>query len=265
MNRFKLAQGNEKPVRLLGLYKKLENTDIPFGKHYNRDAEIALHNEQAYKFCPYARHVYTTERKQLKDELTYFEKNIYNSVRDYFDYAICLLEKATGLKITEKVAEDILCEYLAGEGYMYYGATYYNIPWMLLYFCTAKPVYGKLVREDSPLYEMLKDRSDVLLVKYRDGPYYKVDKTGRWLDLEYSAILHDRKIINGEVKEEMLLCLSSLDKRNLPMQVAEKVLEINEYRFPNWIHSEKATQYRNDNLLKTAKRLMPDLDGDDII
>lgn len=259
---FGICPACDNPIQLIGLYKKLKNTDVPYGKHYNRDADIALHNEQAYSFCPYASHIYSGAEKQRKDELTDFEKNIYYTVRDYFDYAVYLLKEVTGLKISEKSAEQILREYLAGDGYMYYGATYYNIPWMLMYFGIAKPVYGRLVRAGSPLYEMLKDHKDVLLEQYRDSTYYRVNKAGKWLDLQYSVILHKRKVVNDEVREEIRLSLFSQDKNNLPMKEAERILDINEYRFPNLIHSEKAANYRNEKLLQIAERLMPDLDGD---
>lgn len=257
---FGVCPACDNPVQLIGIYKKLKNTDKPYGKHYNRDADIAEHNEQAYYFCPYAAHKYSSDRKIKKDELTDFEKNIYYEVRENFDYAIYLAGQVSGLKINEKFATWILDEYLSSEGYMYYGATYYNIPWMLLYFCVAKPVYGLLVRRESPLYEMLKEQKNVILKQYYDNDYYKVDKVGSWLDIEYSTILHNRKVEEDEVAEEIRIVLSSRDSQGLPTCEAEKVLYINEYRFPNLVNSEKARQYRNERLREIARNKMPDLD-----
>ena len=199
------------------------------------------------------------EEEAERIEPTDFEKSIYYGVRDYFDYAVHLMEQITGLRIDAEYAEQILREYLASEGYMYYDATYHNIPWMLLYFCIAKPVYGKLVREGSPLYEMLKDSSDVVLKPTEGRDYYKVDKSGDWLDLQYSFILHERKVVDDEVREEIHFQLFSSDKQGIPVEKADMVLDINEYRFPNLIHSEDSVQYRNDELLKVASSLMPDL------
>lgn len=256
---FGICPACDNPIQLIGLYKKLENTDKPYGRHYNRDAAIAAHNELLYKYCPYASHIYSVTKDDKKTELTDFERNIYCTIRDYFDRAIFLLENVTGLKINETNAERILRAYLASEGYMYYGATYYNIPWMLLYFCTAQPVYGKLVREGSPLYNMLKDRKDVSLVRYKDSQYYQVDKTGSWLDLQYSFISHKRKIVDDEVREDICFQLSSLDRNGLPVRETEMILDINECRFPKLIHSRKAEKHRNDKLLQMAKSCMPDL------
>lgn len=66
MRKFKLCTGVNTPyeinvepacdnsIQLIGLYKKLENTDRPYGKHYNRSLSFAPYNETAYRFCPFA-------------------------------------------------------------------------------------------------------------------------------------------------------------------------------------------------------------------
>lgn len=36
------------PIQLVGLYKKLKNSEHPYA------SAIAAHNEQEYRFCPYA-------------------------------------------------------------------------------------------------------------------------------------------------------------------------------------------------------------------
>lgn len=115
------------------------------------------------------------------------------------------------------------------------------------------------MRKESPLYEMIENCSDAVLERYGKGPCYRIDKAGKWLDLDYSFILHERRIVDDEVQEEIRLRLSSLDKNRLPVCISETVLNINEYRFPNLMHSQKAANYRNDRLLKIAARLMPDL------
>lgn len=114
------------------------------------------------------------------------------------------------------------------------------------------------MREGSVLYKMLQDHSNVSFV-YKYGKYYQVDKTGRWLNLQYSFIFHERQVVNNEVRENIHFQLFSEDENNLPVPESEVILDINECRFPNLIHSENAMQYRNDKLLRISKRLMPDL------
>ena len=73
---FGICPACDNPIQLIGLYKELKNTDNPYGKHYKKDAAIAIHNEQAYQFCPYSSHIYNNAEQQLKNELTEFERNI---------------------------------------------------------------------------------------------------------------------------------------------------------------------------------------------
>lgn len=40
---FGICPACDNPIQLIGLYKKLENTDRPYGRHYNRDAVIFLY------------------------------------------------------------------------------------------------------------------------------------------------------------------------------------------------------------------------------
>ncbi len=63
---FGICPACDNPIQLIGLYKKLKHTDNPYGKHYNKDAAIAIHNEWAYQFCPYASHIYNNAEKLLK-------------------------------------------------------------------------------------------------------------------------------------------------------------------------------------------------------
>lgn len=71
---FAVCPACDNPIQLIGLYKKLENTDRPYGRQ--------KHNEQAYRFCPYASHSYGVTKKSIKDEMTEYEENIYNGVRE---------------------------------------------------------------------------------------------------------------------------------------------------------------------------------------
>ena len=49
MKNFKLKKGMSTvyPIQIVGLYYPVKNTDKPYSKHYNRDAPIAKHNENA--------------------------------------------------------------------------------------------------------------------------------------------------------------------------------------------------------------------------
>ena len=245
------------PIQLIGLYKKLENTDRPYGRHYNRDTKVAKHNEQTYRFCPYASHSYHVTKESLKEEITEYEKSIYEGARDYFDLVAYVINQDTGIYISKKLAARILDGYLAGQGYMYYWATQYNLPWMLLYFMGEIPCYGLLVKKGCDLWKYFSTREDVLLQhSYIEG-YDRLDKRDHFLNLNLVFLLHDRKVIDDRVEETIELNVTTAEKnKRLPRVEYKKTLSINEYRFPNFVCKAK---YRNTGLLALAKERLPEL------
>lgn len=66
---FAVCPACDNPIQILGLYKKLANTDKPYGKHYNHSITIATHNETTYRLCPYAGHYYNVTRESRKKKL----------------------------------------------------------------------------------------------------------------------------------------------------------------------------------------------------
>ena len=65
---FAVCPACDNPIQILGLYKKLVNTDKPYGKHYNHSITIATHNETTYRLCPYAGHYYNVTRESRKEK-----------------------------------------------------------------------------------------------------------------------------------------------------------------------------------------------------
>ena len=159
MRRFKqnftVCPACDDPIQILGIYKKLENTDKPYGKHYNHSIAIAAHNETMYRLRPYDGHYYNVTRDSRKEEVTEYERTVYHSARENFDLAMYILEQDIGIYIAENIARQMLQEYVASEAHMYYWATLYNIPWMFLYFMTAHSYYGLITRRDSELGKYL--------------------------------------------------------------------------------------------------------------
>ena len=253
---FAICPACDNPIQLVGLYKKLKNTDHPYGKHYNRDIPIAKHNQQTYWFCPYASHSYHVNWQSRKEQMGDFEINIYKAVRNYFDLALYIIEQDTGLYISERLARRILNQYLETEGYMYYWATFYNIPWMLLYFMGSIPCYGLVVRRESELWKYLSERKDICFEESFKKDYDIIKNNGSFLNLNMTFIHHCRDIIEDSVCETLQMTLSSTKKDGLPKTEHKIILDINEYRFPNFSRNAK---YRNQKFLEIAEEIMPEL------
>lgn len=261
---FGVCPSCDNPIQLIGLYSKEEseihakNKISAYGKHYNKDVkDIAYHNEQAYMFCPYASRTYNINRDSRKPNLTEFEKNVFQSTRDDFDLALYIIEQDTGIYITDYLARRMLRNYMGARGYMYYWATLYNIPWMLLYFMDAIPCYGLMVRKNSTLWTYLNKRPDVKLLHCEKLENYEiVDKNTKFLNLKVSVLMHNRTIENDEVKETIELRLFKTRKDAPPQYEAIFPLDINEYRFPNLIAK---AQYRDHKWIAMAQEIMKDI------
>ena len=187
-----------------------------------------------------------------KREATDYEKKIYDAVRDYFDLAIYIIEQDTGIHITKRMAEMILDEYIASRGYMYYWATPYNIPWMLLYFTRPFSCFRTTIRKNTSLWKFFDQRDDVTLEPL--GENYVVKNNGKFLTLKYCTILHDRKVIDDEVIETIHFQVFDEKDEKITTDY-DHILKINETRFPNLVENAK---HRNHELLQLAKEKMPE-------
>lgn len=255
---FAVCPACDNPIQIIGLYKKIEKTD-PYGKHYCRSVEnIAYHNNQAYKLCPYASNNYTPVSRDIrKDELTGFEIDIYNTAREHFDQAVYILQQDTGIYFSEPLLKDLL-SYYSCDGYMYYHATLYNIPWMILYQSHSFNLYGRLIRKDSELSLFLENDDRFVLTDYNET-YYKVTTT-KWLQSNYWFYDHRRNVVNNEVIETIKAALSVCEDGSEELHIIwETRLIINETRFINLISSKKGNNYRKEKLIQMARSIMPEL------
>lgn len=74
MRRFAICPACDNPIQIIGIYKKCKNTDKPYGKHYNRNTEIGIHNEQAYQYCPYRKRITKRQEINIKQFLRNLKK-----------------------------------------------------------------------------------------------------------------------------------------------------------------------------------------------
>lgn len=249
---FAVCPACENPIQLIGIYKELKNTDQPYGKHYGKSTDLADYNHQNYLFCPYSSQSRYVTKDSKKREVTDYEQRIYDAVRDNFDLAIYIIEQDTGIHITKNMAARILHEYIASRGYMYYWATLYNIPWMLLYFTRPFPCFGRIIKKDAALWEFFDKRKDVDLKP--SGNNLIVKNKEKFLNLKFSTILHKRNVIDDEVVETIRFQIFSKQNEKITTEY-DHTLTINEVRFPHLVEKAK---YRNKELLQLAKEIMPE-------
>ena len=244
---FAVCPACDNPTQIIGLYTKSDNVKLPYAKHYNRDSKVAKHNEQAYQFCPFASHSYAVDKKSRKKNFGDFEKNIYVLLRENFDLAVYIAKKASGIYFTRNQVKRMASEYYMAEGYMYYYATNYNIPWMLLYFIDISRnlnCNNLIINKDSELYDFLKTQENVSFEDL-DDEKTKVKVTSGELSIGFP-----KHQISGE--EEILeMCIvrpgEILKRIKLPVDQTFFLHIVNHRKYP-----------KNDDIIQIGKERLPE-------
>ena len=260
----------DNPIRIFGLEKEIVRNNAdgtktyvrPYAKHYEHNTPIAKYVKSNYLNCPFASGYRTPNRNERAKEITELNKEIYYSVRENFDSAIYILSLSIGIKIGFKQAEELLKHYLFEKGYMYNGATYGNIPWMILYESFLDmSLFGKQISKDSELFEWLKKRKDVELIP-SDNPKYCIvkNKDGCFIDYMVELYRHKRFVdTEDELKEYITLRVVYSNNGNKDY-VAEDIetiqMDLNWYE--RLLFSSK--RIRNQKLMDIAQNMMPELE-----
>lgn len=252
------------PIQIIGLYKKLRNTDRPYGKHYPKAIyRLADYCQQAYDFCPYsAKEQIPPGRYARKEWMTGLEQNIYKTVRSQFDRVIYVLSREIDIHISYAAAESMLRTYVKGEGWQYPWATLNNIPWVFGYLTWSRQLYGQSVLRGSKLHQSLEKCENVKLVpdSYIAGYDKVLGKTKEYLDLAFCIRLHKRECVDDELVETMLLDVTKNAVKQNQEDVFQKVLTVDQRYFLNLISLPENRGQRNEKLLKIAESIMPPLD-----
>lgn len=262
----------DNPIRIFGIDRKItrrnqdgtESDVRPYGKHHEQNTQVATYNPVTYRHCPYASGYRMSNKHDRYKELTKLNKEIYYSVRENFDSAIYILSKSVGFQISNATAKQMLVEYLGTQGYMYYDATYSNIPWMLWYQSYIEVnVWHLQVAPDSELYKFLASRKEVQLIpNEKNGKInsYTVENTGKYLDAMLELNIHKRTVnSDNEVEETLELRYIYKKSRNATEYSSKTITKITIDKFWYYNLIKSSNRKRNEKLMALAQELMPDI------
>ena len=254
----------ENPVKLLGVYARLEK-QRPHARHLKKNVPgLADFDEYKYLQCPYHRENanYIMEAKSRED-MTEYNKEILALAHDYFDKCIYILRKTTGLVISDKLAEEIAADYMMHPGYMTYDITRENIPYIMGMCMSGKNLVKRMVEENSPLYEMLKDKKDITLepmkptFEYKSAKtLYRIESKEGYLGISFN-ITRYRFATNktSELREYLKLHIGMPDGKGTYNTYAEKEIEVDPFFFNRLIHSRNTRSPRS-GLADIADRIL---------
>lgn len=243
----------DNPVEIVGLYKRAK----PYARHHTHDIPgLAQYSQEAYDFCPYAnpQKPDSSARKKVKSGLPL---QILKLLRDQFDRVIYLLSKDTGIVFSERLAEQMLDRYLAGEGYLYPWATMGNLPWIFGHLSHRWNLWGRVVRKDSPLYAALAAHKDL---QFNDQGQLRT-KPGKFVDINFLFMQHrlvtkntekDREYAGGNLEETLEFVVTE-GNGNRPKTLFKTVLHIDQAYFQNLVDLPDDKAQRNQKLLAIAQ------------
>lgn len=245
----------ENPVKLLGVYAILPKQNS-HARHYKNDVPgLAYYDEYKYLNCPYHRKNadYVNEVRKPQD-MTAVNIEILQLAHDYFDKCIYILKKVTGLSISNKLAEEIAMDYKAHPGYMTYDITRENVPYIMGLCMTGKNLVKRLIEEDSPLYEMLKDKKEVSLEKLSQNSEYKnsknlyrINSNVGYLELSFNISRYRYVSSNAsKLREYLKLHIGIPDGNGTYQTYAEKEIEVDPFLFNKLIHSTNAPKAKKE-------------------
>lgn len=88
---------------------------------------------------------------------------IKEKLTEQFDRVVWMLEKDAGMKITATLAEQILMDHQAVEGWPYQGATIHNLPWTFAY----KWLCGRVITDKDFAAELCRACSELIYMDKR--------------------------------------------------------------------------------------------------
>lgn len=256
---FAVCPGCDNPIQIIGFYHLAKNTDKPYARHYPRTVpRLAVYQQDSYDYCPYAgpkRYDKAAKRAQ-SDPLA---DKILDVLVPNFDRVIYILEKVTGLKITDSLAEVLLKDYRDLEGHRYIGATLQNIPWVFAYMTNSKSLTGRIVTGDDELLQAVENTvADVVLNGKQITP-----KQGVYVKLDF-CFIHHRSAQNedGGLKETMVLQVSYKKPANA---IYQKTIEFDRDWFKRLIRvsPERAVRPRKATLVALAEQILGSRDYTD--
>lgn len=251
INQYAICPACNGPVQVIGLYKKLLNTDKPYGKHINYSLSgLATYYQEDYDYCPYRAKRIKYDKETRKAEVNPLVRSIIQKLVLNFDRMIYLISKYTGIYISKSFARSLLNDYFDSKAYLYPGSTLINIPFMLMYFMRANTLFYRKVDLKSRLAQILADCQEIEISngKIRNN----IDA---YQNLEFYFIAHDIKLNQHALLETLLFQVMLNNKL-----IYEDKLELDPKYIENLIHfdqnklSEKVKE-NNKELLEIAKKV----------
>ncbi|OLU25480.1 hypothetical protein BVH03_17655 [Pseudomonas sp. PA15(2017)] len=260
-SQFAVCPACDNPVQLIGLYELPANVRQPFGKHAVKSVEgLGLVDSEARENCPYFK-PRQHEKAARKVRFDGTPRKIVQLLIEQFDRVVYLLQKQTGVTLSQNALKGMLRRYKGERGFMYTGATLRNVPWIFAYMSDATDLFGQ--RLIAPLQEVI----------LASVPGADISADGRvvsqllpdgtkapFFDLKHCFIHHrvSKTDDDGGLSETMTMVFSLRERQDI-REIYRQVLEFDYEEFERLIRIPEGRGTRRMELVSLANEMLGEL------
>lgn len=250
----------ENPIQMVGIFKATEETeDKTYGRHHKGTIPaLATYDEDDYINCSLS----SPKRKKsekLRSPTSKVANQTLTILKTQFDRVIYLISKQMSVKISSSLAEKMLKQYLAEEGWLHREATLNNIPWLFVQCNPAIPLFGRYIVKDSELHqEIVKHCPDVDCIGSNGDEYVQIRQANKSYVRLYFTLCNYRKKVEDEHLIETIDFLLYEDTpygKELKTIFSKEIVMQTDY-FNNLIQDNRKNDYRNQALLDVSNKLI---------
>ncbi|NKD87666.1 hypothetical protein HEQ72_05010 [Haematospirillum sp. 15-248] len=238
----------DNPIQIIGLYKPLSNTDRPYGKHTGKRIDgFPDFGPEAHQWCPYVS-ARSSGGKTKRKSIDGLPLKILRILADNFDRVLYILEKDTGVRISDNLAKSMLETYMGEEGYLYTGANLRNVPWIFAYMADAQSLFGQKIVSNDEL-------KGAITSKIENA---RIDESGRitrgqgYYSIDLAFIDHAYHLEDHEIVESVVMHVVDGNGG----VVYETVLDIDPARFASLINTPPQFARRNMSQVAMAQAVI---------
>ncbi len=243
------------PVVILGVYKRIDVT--PHARHAKgvNIPGIAQYDEYKFLNCPYHKKRANYIKEYVPEVEEPQRRELFRIAREHYDKAIYILQKDTGIFITQEMADTLAENYVIMRAYNYIDATIYNIPWYLLYSFNGFPLYHMIIKKNTTLYKHLNRLGLNLKESKVKGHVYVEDNQGYLLiATNYRYVVDENDNLNEWLDFSIIRPDISVTETLLYVPVDRFSVSVDSYYFGNLINYKN--WHARQNLLDIAGRYM---------
>lgn len=251
MRHYAVCPACNNPVQIIGLHQQKVERAI-YAKHIPKTIpRLATYRQAAYENCPLAAksriQAEKSARKSGNDDLA---PQILHIIEQHFDRIVRVLQQALGIIISPKLAQALLEDYLAEEGYRYKYASLINIPWMIGYFARAKSLVYCLVKDEAMKKSIAEHEPNVVF----SGD--KLDKKGKsFLHIDMYFSRHDIRPEGDAITESMDMVIVS-HKNGVKKELFRKRIVFDYDSFQYLLNTPEGKGKRREDLLTIAHQIL---------